>query len=164
LSFDLVVVVVAEETEIVNIGRTALSPWDDVMAFGPLRGSFTGRESASLVSGDQRARLVCRRDPLGLAVAQDLPVVVAHDPAKERFIRKAQGVGHGDGVAESGSGDSPASLILVRRHGDEDAGWQAAGHRKLARAKELLQSGPKRIMQPLVWPAPIALGLTDEEG
>src|SRR4051812_12893212 len=53
----IVVVVVADQAEVVDIGLAAILPGSDVMLLRPLRWHGAARERAALVAGDQREGL-----------------------------------------------------------------------------------------------------------
>ena len=86
---EVVMVIAAEQSQIIHIRFAAINPRDEVMSFAPFRGSIAARKGAPGVAGDQRRGLAAGRDPSGPAQIEYNPVAV-----QERVVGLGL-IGHG---------------------------------------------------------------------
>ena len=92
----LVVVVAAQQGQVVQVSVAAVSPRNDVVAFAPVGGVGAVGEAAAAVAGDQRKGLGVRGDPSGPAEEQLLPGRAEDDRHDLGLVGELQGGGGGD--------------------------------------------------------------------
>jgi hypothetical protein len=67
----VVVVVAAQQGQVVEVGRAAVDPFVEVVAFAPFRWVGAAGEAAAGISGDQRQGLAAGGDPAAPAQGED---------------------------------------------------------------------------------------------
>ena len=117
---EIVMVINAKQSEIVQIGRPAVDPGNDVVPLGPFRCSIATGKAAAAVAGDQRGGLAAAGDASGPAQVQHDPVAVQERVVRLGLISHAaylvggdQGAVGGDDRSRCRSSRSSISMVMI---------------------------------------------------
>ena len=116
---EIVMVINAKQSQIVEVGRSAIDPGNDVVPLGPFWGSVAGRKRTSTVAGDQRGGLAAAGDPSGPAQVECDAVAVQERVVGLGLVGHAADLVGGDQGAVGGEAVAGACEQVFEVDGDD---------------------------------------------